>query len=130
MSGKLVILVSPDTQHHLQSKHPEAATELDKLRQVLEDSSLDARLLALCGDYIEATLRESKWTPPDSTSELESACLAVCEQFMSSVANISEEQIAALRQHLSTDEVYNLMYAIYLIEMSKRLDLTFERVLQ
>jgi len=31
---------------------------------------------------------------------------------------------------LSTDDVYNLMYAIYLIEMSKRLDLTLDRVLQ
>ena len=48
---------------------------------------------------------------------------------MISVADIREEQIAALRSHLSTDDVYNLMSAIYLIEMSRRLDHTLERVL-
>ena len=123
-------LISPETQQRLQIHHPEAATELENLRKVLENGGLDAGLLALCGEFIDASLRGKNWAAPGSVSELESACLALCEQFMNSVAHISEEQVAALSKHLSADDVYNLMYGIYLVEMSKRLDLTFERVLQ
>ena len=123
-------LVSAKTQHRLESNHPEAAAELDNLRRVLESGALDPALLALCSDYIDASLRDVEWAQPGPLSDLESACLELCEQFMNSVANISDQQIAALSRHLSADEVYNLMYAIYLVEMAKRLDLTLERVLQ
>lgn len=123
-------LIRPDTQQHLQNFHPEVAAQLDNLGQVLDGTGLDAGLLQLCGDFIESNLSNKKWVPPESLPELETACLEVCDQFMTSVSGIGEEQIAALRRHLSTDDVYNLMYAIYLIEMSKRLDLTLNRVLQ
>ena len=125
-----MMLVRPDTQRRLQTHHPEVAAELDKLGQVLDGTGLNAQLLALCGDYIESNLSNREWAPPKSPGALEAACLDVCEQFMISVSDMREEQIAALRRHLSTDDVYNLMYAIYLIEMSKRLDLTLDRVLQ
>ena len=49
---------------------------------------------------------------------------------MVSVANMTDEQVALLSRHLSADDVYNLMYAIYLLEMSERLKLVLKGVLQ
>ena len=125
----VLYLTNAETRRHLEAHHPEAAGEIRKLEGVISGSALDADLLALCTVYFDAALTGETWEPPDALSELERACIDVCEQFMISVADIREEQIAALRRHLSTDDVYNLMSAIYLIEMSRRLDLTLERVL-
>lgn len=122
-------LVNVETRQRLETYHPEAAAEIANLEQVLDDTALESSLLALCSDYFEAALRDSEWVRPDPLTALEAACLDVCEQFMLSVSDIRDEQIAALREHLGADDVYVLMSAIYLIEMSKRLDLTLERVL-
>ena len=123
-------LIKPETRGHLQASHPQAATQLDNLRQTLDRTSLDEGLLSLCSNYFEAALRGQDWAPPEPPTELEAAILDVCTQFMLSVADISDEQIAALSRHLNADDVYNLMCAIYLIEASKRLDLTLERMLR
>jgi hypothetical protein len=123
-------LVTAETRQRLQAHHPGAAAEIDKLEGILDDTNLSPELLALCGAYFHAALRGDDWCAPDSPTELESACLDVCEQFMVSVPGVTDEQIAALNRHLGADDVYNLMSAIYLIEMSKRLDMTLERVLQ
>ena len=123
-------LVSSETQERLAAYHPQAAVEIDKLQRVLADSSLDPGLLTLCSDYFNAELRDGTWMPPRPLSELESACLDVCEQFMVSVSDVRDDQIDGLSKHLTADELYNLMYAIYLIELSIRLDLTLERVLK
>ena len=122
-------LVTPETRERLETHHPEALREIENLERVLDETTIDAGLLTLCGDYFEATIRNKEWLPPEELSDLEATCLDVCEQFTLSVADVRDEQIAALRLHLSTDDVYNLMHAIYLIEMSKRLDLTMERAL-
>ena len=58
-----MMLVRPETQQSLQTHHPEVAAELDKLGQVLDGTGLNAELLELCGDYIEATLSSREWTP-------------------------------------------------------------------
>ncbi|MDJ0940349.1 MAG: hypothetical protein QNJ00_11360 [Woeseiaceae bacterium] len=123
-------LVSEATRQRLAAHHPEAATEIGNLEAVLDGTSLDAGLLELCSRFFETSMRGDEWLPPESLTALETACLAVCEQFMVSVSGISDEQIAALNEHLNADDVYNLMSAIYLVEMSKRLDLTLEQVLQ
>ena len=122
-------LTNAATRRHLEAHHPEAAGEIRNLERVLTESGLDADLLEQCAIYYDTRLGDEPWTPPDSLSELEQACIDVCEQFMISVSDIRDEHIESLRRHLSTDEVYNLMSAIYLIEMSRRLDLTLERVL-
>ncbi len=123
-------IVTASTRQCLHTHHEEAIRELENLERVIEQTSLDTGLLELCGDYFEAALRDRAWDRPDSLGDREAACLDVCEQFMVSVATVTDGQIAALRQHFGTDEVYNLMSAIYLVEMGKRLDLTLERVLQ
>ena len=123
-------LLNTETQRRLAECHPEAATEIDSLQRVLADSSFDQELLTLCSSFFDASLRGNTWSPPRPLSDLESASLVVCEQFMVSVADVSDKQIFDLSRHLSPDELYNFMYAIYVIEASQRLSLTLERVLQ
>ena len=122
-------LINSAARQRLEALHPEAAGEIANLEQVLDDTSLDPGLLALCADYFDTTLAGNTWRSPTSLGDLESACIDVCEQFMVSVSDMREEHIEPLRRHLNADDVYNLMSAIYLIEMSRRLDLTLERVL-
>ncbi len=122
-------LVTPDTRLRLRSHHPEAIREIENLERVLDETALDPALLSFCGDFFNASLRGQDWSMPANASDIEKACLDVCEQFSASVSDVRDEQIAALGAHLATDDVYNLMYAIYLIEMSRRLDITLERAL-
>ncbi len=122
-------LISPATRQTLHSHHPEAAAEIENLEHVLDEDTVDTRVIALCADFFEATLREQDWQRPPSTGEFEAACLDVCEQFAASVSAIDDNLIAPLRRHLSADDIYKLMSSIYLVEMSKRLDITLERVL-
>ncbi len=123
-------LVNSNTRSVLQAHHPEALKELDNLAETLDSTSLDPALLQLCQSYFSSSLNGGSWSADHELSELESDCIQVCEQFMVSVSSMTDEQVAALSRHLSADELYNLMYAIYLIEMSERLNLTFKGVLQ
>ena len=123
-------LVSDTTRQTLQQRHPEALQELDQLAETLDGSGLDPALLDLCQSYFSASLGGAPWVPGRDLSELESDCIKVCEQFTASVAALSDEQLAALSRHLTADEVYNLMYAIYVIEASERLNLVLKGVLQ
>ncbi len=122
-------LINSATRERLEVHHPEAAGEIANLERVLDGTSLDPGLLALCADYFDTVLSGGIWESASSLSELETACLRVCAQFSVSVSDMREKHIEPLRQHLNADDVYNLMSAIYLIEMSKRLDLTLEKVL-
>ena len=122
-------LVSDSTRQVLSTEHAEAAGAIANLEQVLDETPLDGNLLAVCSDYFEHALRGEPWEPVETITGAQAAVLEVCEQFMVSVSGIRPEQIAALEQYFDADTVYNLMSAIYLIEMSKRLDVTLERVL-
>lgn len=122
-------LITPATRQRLSGVHPEVATELRRLESTLDDSALAPQLLQLISDFFDAEFGDRVWGPSANPTALERSTLDVCEQFMVSVADVSDAQVAALAAHMSPDELYNLMYAIYLIEMSKRLDITLERVL-
>ena len=123
-------LVNSETRSTLTQHHPEALAELDRLSDTLGSSSLDPALLDLCQSYFATSLGGGSWSADRELSELESDCIRVCEQFMVSVANMTDDQVTALSRHLSADDVYNLMYAIYLLEMSERLKLVLKGVLQ
>lgn len=123
-------LVNSDTRSTLQAHHPEALRELDNLADAIDGTSLDPALLQLCQSFFSTSLGGEQWSADHELSELESDCLKVCEQFMVSVSSMTDEQVSALGRHLSADELYNLMYAIYLIEMSERLNLALKGVLQ
>ncbi|MEL6300925.1 MAG: hypothetical protein AAFV47_06990 [Pseudomonadota bacterium] len=122
-------LLSPESRDRLARLHSEATTELENLERALDDVPIPVDLLRLTDRFFDVNLRGEQWQPPESMTPVEIACLDYCEQFMSSVANIEDAQVAALREHLSPDQVYLYANAVYLIEMSKRLDLTLEAVL-
>ncbi|MEM1175078.1 MAG: hypothetical protein AAGA33_00145 [Pseudomonadota bacterium] len=123
-------LVNVETRSTLQALHPEALQELDNLADTIDTTGLDPALLALCQAFFSSSLRGETWSSDRDLSDLESDCLAVCEQFMVSVSSMTDEQVAALGRHLSADDLYNLMYAIYLIEMSERLNLMLKGTVQ
>ncbi|MDJ0759502.1 MAG: hypothetical protein QNJ19_08880 [Woeseiaceae bacterium] len=123
-------LVNSETRSTLTQRHPEALAELDRLADTLDASSLDPALLDLCQSYFATSLSGATWSPERELTELESDCIKVCEQFMVSVASMTDEQMALLSRHLGADDVYNLMYAIYVLEMSERLGLVLKGVLQ
>ena len=122
-------LISDASREQLHSLHPEAAAELARLESAIDSTGLDAGLLELTSGYFDTMLREQEWQPPAALSGRDQACLAFCEQYLVSVPHIDDEHVAALRAHLSPDDVYLYSNAVYLIEMSKRLDLTMEATL-
>ncbi|MEL6215360.1 MAG: hypothetical protein AAFQ99_06765 [Pseudomonadota bacterium] len=122
-------LVSTASKDRLARLHGEAATELENLERALDDVPIPVDLLRLTDRFVDVSLRGEQWQPPESMTPIEKACLDYCGQFMASVASIEDAQVAALREHLSPDQVYLYANAVYLIEMSKRLDLTLEAVL-
>ncbi|MEM6820065.1 MAG: hypothetical protein AAF578_14875 [Pseudomonadota bacterium] len=122
-------LISPESRDRLARLHSEAAAELENLEHALDDVPIPVDLLRLTDHFVDVSLRGQEWQPPESMTPIEKACLDYCGQFMASVASIEDAQVAALREHLSPDQVYLYANAVYLIEMSKRLDLTLEAVL-
>jgi hypothetical protein len=62
-------------------------------------------------------------------TEKEHAFIAFTEQFTSSVSTMSDEQVEGLLQFASADEVYAFVNAIYVTDMSLRLELVAGRVL-
>ena len=122
-------LINETSAQRLQALHPEAAAELARLESALDATGLDPDLLDRCGQFIDAVLRETEGARTTPRSGREQACLAFCEQFVVSVSSVSDAEVSALREHLSPDEVYLFANAVYLIEMSKRLDLTLEAAL-
>ena len=122
-------LINDATRARLMRLQPEAAAKLAQVEQAIDDTALDPALLALAGAFIEASLRGDDWQGPAEPTDLERACLAFCDQFVASVANVTDEQVDALRAHLSPDSVYLFSNAVYLIDLSKRLELTLEAAL-
>ena len=123
-------LLNSETRERLAAFHPEAGDELDRLGDVLDHSSIDPALLDLCKDFFETSLRGDTWTPSESLTELQQDLISVCEQFMVSVSDMQSAQVEALGRHMPADDLYNLMYAIYLIDGSQRLKLVLKGVLQ
>jgi alkylhydroperoxidase family enzyme len=63
------------------------------------------------------------WESADVFSPLERAALGFTQQFVLSVSAMSTEQVEALRTHLDDAAVYAFAAAIYLIEMTERLEM-------
>ena len=122
-------LITTAARTRLGALHPEALAELTHLEQALDATPLDAALLSLTQDYVAAYLRQAEWPLPPTLSARDRACLAYAEQFMLSVSTLEDAQVSVLRDHMSPDEIYLYANAVYLIEMSRRLDLTLEAVL-
>ena len=71
----------------------------------------------------------NNWAASDVFSPLERAALGFTEQFVLSVSAVSGEQVEALRAHLDDEAVYALAAALYLVEMTERLQAVSAAVL-
>jgi hypothetical protein len=122
-------MLSTNIFTRLQTLQPDIASQLDNIMQ-LAPKATDASLLDLCSGYIDAALRHRHWSPPErALTEREQAFIAFTEQFTSSVGTMSDQQVERLLRFASADEVYAFINAIYVTDMSRRLELVAGRVL-
>jgi hypothetical protein len=113
----------------IEALHPSVAPQLLNIMQLATEAA-DPQLLALCTSYIDAALTLQTWTPPHSPlTEKEQAFIAFTEQFITSVGTMSDNQVQDLLAFASADEVYDFVNAIYVTDMTRRLELVAARVL-
>jgi alkylhydroperoxidase family enzyme len=114
----------PRTEDPLLAAQPETAAALARARDAAWEAT-DPELLELCRRRVEALLTGADAGPgPDGLGEREQAFLAFCDQFVFSVASVSEQDVAALLEHAGHVEVYEFVAALYALEMSRRIELT------
>jgi alkylhydroperoxidase family enzyme len=110
--------------------HPEGVAELDNATEVAW-RAVDPDLLELCRRRVAEMIGAA---PAAATSDellttRERAHLEFTEQFVISVSTVGPEQVDALLEHASAQEVYDFSCALYLIEMSMRAALVLESTL-
>jgi hypothetical protein len=122
-------MLSTDTFTRLENLQPAITAKLRKVIQLTTEAA-EPNLLKLCRTYIDAALRNQNWNPPErDLTEKEQAFIDFTEQFTSSVGTMSDEQVEILLRFGSADEVYSFVNAIYVTDMSLRLELVARRVL-
>ncbi len=128
----------PDVAAELHAAHDAAwATcdpallELTRLRVAMllgNDAELAVRTPGAGVD--EATVAElSLWPTSPRFGERERACLTLVEQWLIDVANVSDEQCAAVAEHLGPQGLADYASAILVIEQRQRLRLVWQRLL-
>lgn len=96
---------------------PEAAGLLQRAQR-----RSGADRLALCRDRIEATLAGAEPPAAEGLDALTLAQLDFAEQFAFAVSSITDAQVQALRAHLTDDELWAFVAAVYELDMSVRLE--------
>lgn len=128
MSEIAKTMISRSVKERLADLHPHGSEQLLRLNALALEAT-DPALLALCSDYIDCMLQDKSWEPPRSLTEKEKAFLAFTEQFVTSVSTMTDEQVTRLLQFASEDEVYSFVNALYVVDMTRRMDLVVGRVL-
>jgi alkylhydroperoxidase family enzyme len=115
------VAAMPSTLDRLGELHPEGAVAL---RRMIEHAwrATDPALLALCRRRVLEVLGTAG--PPEGPfTPVEEAHLELTEQFARAVSGVTDEQIAALRGHGDDRSVYSFVAALYVVDMSERLEL-------
>ena len=89
----------------------------------------DARLLERCKVQLQAAQRRQVCQPPGDCSTYERNVLALADQFAVAVDGIGEELLAKLVDHAGAAAVSALVNALYLVDMTLRLELVVPVVL-
>ncbi len=122
-------MLSPTVSDRLEALQPEALAKLAAVNQFARRAS-DPALLELCSGYIEAALRCEDWQMPEGgLSGRERAFIAFTEQFVTAVSTLESSSVTNLLQYASADEVYAFVHALYVIDMTLRLDMVGRVVL-
>ena len=122
-------MLSTQVSARLEELHPSINSELNSIARAATDV-VDPQLLELCSSYIDAALCQRDWAPPASgLTDKERAFIAFTEQFTASVSTMTDEQVDKLLEYASADEIYNFASALYVVDMTRRLDLVAGKVL-
>lgn len=121
-------MISEPVRARLASLHPEGAVQLARINQLAFEAT-DPALLDLCAGYIDSLLQDQSWVPPHSLTPREQVFVAFTEQFVTSVSTLADTQVERLLEFASEDEVYGFVNALYVLDMSRRLDLVVGRLL-
>jgi alkylhydroperoxidase family enzyme len=110
--------VLPVSLERLSELHPEGAAAL---AHMIEEAwkAIDPAVLARCRRRIRELLGVEEPVPHDEPD----AHLALTEQFVRSVSGVTDAQIEALRRLGDDASVYAFVAALYVVDMSERLDL-------
>lgn len=122
-------MLAKNIQEQLAAMHPESTLKLTRLNQLSRETT-DVELLDLCSSYIDTMLRDLPWQPPNPLTDREKTFLNFAEQFMMAVSAIEDQQVAALMKYASADEIYCFVNALYVVDMTLRLNLVIGRVLK
>jgi alkylhydroperoxidase family enzyme len=141
-----VTAMLPTTFDRLQELSPGPAAELARLNAAAWEAT-DPRLLELCRRRLKAMLGDcsragedaararelgldprklealERWAGSDEFTAAERAHLAFTEQFVTSVSAVSDEHVEDLLRHGDMRSVYDFVSALYVVELTERLDL-------
>lgn len=130
----------------IRAVHPEGADALARMRDAAV--AVDPELLELCRLRVAAMLRVepgepgparghgpdperaaalADWSRASCFTDRERAHLAFCEQFVLSVGDVRDEDVAALRAHGDDLAVHEFVSALYVVELHERLAATWAR---
>ncbi len=122
-------MLSGPVAQRLEALQPDTTAHLQRINQ-LSREGLDGPLFALCEGCLDAALRGELWRPPaGGLDERQRAFIDFTEQFASSVSTLQAEQVSRLLDFASADEVYGFVHALYVADMTRRLELVAGEVL-
>jgi alkylhydroperoxidase family enzyme len=113
----------------LHAAQPEVASALNRMQAVAREAT-DPALLELCRQRVSELLDDGDPIPPSRLlTPAERAFLAFTDQFVFSVASVSDDDVAKLLEHAEPVDVYRFVAALYSVEMSLRIDIVGRSVL-
>ncbi len=123
-------MISKDSLQHIEELHAPIAKQLKTLISVAEDQ-IDPDLLRLTVERVDAELLlKSRETDSHLLTGKEKAWAEFADQFVISVSAINDSHVKAISGDMTADEMYVLAHALYVIDMSRRLDMVLEKVLK
>ena len=140
-----------ETSGLLRKLHPEGALALEHMNLIARDA-IDSELLELCRLRVLAMLgcpepepsvapeprwhiessklaELSQWDRSGRFSSAERAHLAITEQFVTSVRDVADGDVAALLEHRTPEDVHSFISALYVVEMTQRLEMALSAVM-
>lgn len=121
-------MFSTELQQQLERLQPECAGQLKRINQLAVEVA-DKKLLDLCSGFLETMFDNRSWQPPRALTEREKAFVNFTEQFALSVSSVDDQLVAELLKFADADEVYNFTNALYVTDMTLRLQRVMGRLL-
>lgn len=131
----------PQTMDRLRQLQPDTAADLERAHAEAWASTCPVslercriRMAEMIGDEAGAAYRtpaalEAGFDENAEPDASEQAFLDFTEQFVTSVSSVSDADVDALLVHVSGEEAYTFISALYVLELSARMDRTLSATL-